>query len=359
MKNLALTLSATALLFFSSSCNHNDGWALKGDIEGAAGKTILLEGSANGRWYFIDSVSVANNGTFKFEQPAAMFPGIYRITIDGQSAYFPIDSAETVKLTGNLDNLGATYSLSGSTGAENMNKANALISSAGSSITTNAEAKRELSQLILEDPAGITAYYIVSSVLPTGQPVYDPSDRTDLRIIGAVANAYSEQRPNDPRTGYLKNLFLSHRTAATSGVDQVTTLEVPEVGYPEIELLDEHGKKVKLSDVVTNGPTLVSFTSYTADFSPLLNVELAKLQERHGNLQIYQISLDADEYDWRTSAKNLPWITVYNSPKDGDSYLRRYNVGVLPTTFIINANGELVDRITGIDNLAAVVGKKL
>ena len=351
MKNLAIIISAAALTLLSGSCRRSDAWTVKGDIAGAAGKTILLEGTSNGRWYLLDSASVSNNGAFGFEQPAAMFPGIYRVTVDGQSAYFPIDSIDMVTLTGDIENLGANYTIAGTPGAENMNKANALIAKLGNA-ANDEDTKRKLSELVLEDPAGITAYYIVSSRTAGGKPVFDPANRTDLRIIGAVANAYTERRSNDPRTSYLRNLYLSNRAASTS-VTEPLNLEVTAISYPEIELLDENGKPVKLSEVAAKGPTIVSFTRYTADYSPILNVEMAKLKDRGYN--IYQIGFDGDEYQWRQSAKNLPWTTVYNSPKDGETNVRNYNVGIIPTTFVINSAGELVDRVTGFENLAEAI----
>ncbi len=71
------------------------------------------------------------------------------------------------------------------------------------------------------------------------------------------------------------------------------------------------------------------------------------------------MSLDNDEFLWKQSARNLPWITVYNSPKDGAETLMKYNVGRIPSTFVINRNGELVERVDDITHLPSAIARYL
>ena len=106
---------------------------------------------------------------------------------------------------------------------------------------------------------------------------------------------------------------------------------------------------------------VLNFTAYTAPESPAFNLELAKVydQYRERGLEIYQVAIDADEFQWRESAANLPWITVYNTPSDGTAALRNYNVGALPATFVINRDGELVERIDQVNRLGAAVARYL
>ena len=41
---------ATAVLSVAACTSGHDGWTLKGDIEGGAGKTVYIEGSTIGNW---------------------------------------------------------------------------------------------------------------------------------------------------------------------------------------------------------------------------------------------------------------------------------------------------------------------
>jgi hypothetical protein len=69
--------------------------------------------------------------------------------------------------------------------------------------------------------------------------------------------------------------------------------------------------------------------------------------------------LDGDEFQWKQSAKNLPWITVYNTPKAGAQTLLDYNVSTLPATFIFNRQGNLVERVENINRLESTVSRYL
>lgn len=76
-------------------------------------------------------------------------------------------------------------------------------------------------------------------------------------------------------------------------------------------------------------------------------------------LEIYQVSVDENEYAWKQTAKNLPWVTVLNNVAEGGKVLQQYNVGSLPTTFVFNRNGELVQRVLDIADLDSAVAKCL
>ena len=59
----------------------------------------------------------------------------------------------------------------------------ALAGNSGQGIQTDSVLKRELAKIMLADPAGIVSYYILNKKL-NGKPLYDPTNKTDIRIIG-------------------------------------------------------------------------------------------------------------------------------------------------------------------------------
>ena len=135
-----------------------------------------------------------------------------------------------------------------------------------------------------------------------------------------------------------------------------------EIRLPEIALLDKDGKRRSLSEVTDQGKVVVlNFTAYGAEASPAFNLELAKVYDAHKaeGLEIYQVSVDDDEFLWKQAARNLPWITVYNTPKDGAETLLKYNVGQIPATYVINRNGELVERVPDVTKLETTVRRYL
>ena len=120
--------------------------------------------------------------------------------------------------------------------------------------------------------------------------------------------------------------------------------------------------KQSLREVASRGNvTILNFTIYSDKNSPLFNIGLNKIYEanKDAGLEIFQVSVDENEKMWKDASENLPWITVYNSQADGAKYLMNYNVELLPTSFIINRDGELVERVDDINQLEKAVKKYL
>jgi hypothetical protein len=262
-------------------------------------------------------------------------------------------------LTATAAGFGSDYTLVGSDAAEMLAHVDQRVRQAGAA-GVDSLLKRELSGMLIGDPSGIVAYYIVRKQI-NGKPIFDPANPSDLRVIGAVANAYDQYRPNDPRTIQLRNLFLAYKSKSRTNQMPTDTIYADEVKLFDIKLYDNKGKEQSLVNVASkHKAVLLNYTLYTAEASPALNVQLAKAYDRYrsAGLEIFQVAADADEYAWRQSAANLPWITVYQTPVSPASNLLNYNVTQLPATFLI-VNGEIRERISDPSQIPAVVAKFL
>lgn len=361
LKHIAL-MALLAIAF--SSCSGDRHWTVNGRIEGADGRTMILEASDNGRWYAIDSVTLDASGRFKITHAPSGYPDIYRLRLGDKTLYFPIDSIETVTVISRADAFDYDYTLEGSSSAQMLMQVDRrlrdIVASGGiQALQADTLLKRDLGRMILGDETGIVSYYIISKRIG-GTPVFDPANAGDLRIIGAVANAFNEFRPNDPRTTYLRNLYLGNRpsTATPAPAD---TIHADELGHFDITLYDAEGHQRSLSDLIGQGHVVVlNFTAYAADASPAFNRALNQAWTRHHGqgLEIYQVSLDEDETAWRQAARPLPWVTVY-CPPSGQRNLLNYNVSVIPTTYIIDRQGIVAERVDDITTLEAVLPKYL
>jgi len=361
--NLIKICTALSVILLAS-CSGRNKWTVEGNIEGADGDLLALEASNNGIWYQIDTITLDEKGDFKFSNDAAGFPDIYRLRIGDESVYFPIDSIETVKVEAKAP-FGSAYLLEGSEDAKSFVRVNLMVdqmirAKGAEAAVTDPELKKALGQEVVANPSSMTAYYIINKKIGN-YALFNPADKKDLRVIGAVANAFNTKRPLDPRTGYLKSLYLSNRQRSANSLSSDTIVAI-ESKLIDIELFNEKGNKVRLSDVASEGKVVVlNFTALTAEKSPAFNIELAKTYDacRERGLQVYQVAVDPDEYAWRQSAKNLPWITVYANPSVDARALTDYNVTVLPITFIINRQGELSERVEDITKLRSAVEKYL
>ena len=344
-----------------TACNGNK-FHIDGTIEGASDTTIVLEKSSNGEWLIIDTVKVDKNGKFSAKAEAPAVPSIYQLRLGEQSICFPIDSLDHLTLAAKLPNFSSDYTISGSEHAEQVMKIDkdAMRFAGGKGTATELQAwKDQLARQIVADPSGIVAYYTINKYID-GRPLFDPLDDNDLRIIGAVANAFNSFKPDDPRTNYLVNVLLDgqRRRRMSTPTD---TINADVTSLINIKLQDYNGKEYNLEKVAAeNRVVLLDFTAYATEISPQLNKLLNDIYQTYSKrgLQIYQVSVDPDNVLWRESAKNLPWITVYDPMGINSQTVGAYNVNGIPTTFIIN-KGEIVKRVEDATQLKAEVARLL
>ena len=362
MKKHILAASVAALSLFATGCGDSNQWTVKGSIDGAAGKDIVLETSNFGRWMPMDTATIDENGNFEMKNKPAGYPDIYRLSLDGKKLYFPIDSIETVEVTSTASAFDRDYTLAGSQAAEALmnvdrNVMEVVKAKGEAAIATDSVLKREITNILLADPDGSVAYYIINKKVGNTS-LFSADNKSDLRVIGAVANAFTQNRPKDPRTLYLKSLYLNNRPVAPRVSNDTIDVNVAQV--IDIKLFDNTGKEHSLAELAKQGKVIVlNFTLYGAEQSPAFNLELAKIYDKRkaAGLEIFQVAADNDEFMWKQSARNLPWITVYNSPVTEAANLMNYNISTLPAIFIINRKGELVERVEDIADLDARLKK--
>ena len=278
MRLLAKT-AAIAAIAILAACSGSTGWKIKGTLEGAEkGEKIALEGFNGATWYPIDSLAVGDNGSFSYNAPqATAHPDIYRISLNGASIYFPVDSIETVTINANAGNFASGYTLEGSDDAVAMMNVDLKIAESIAAVgidstLVSAPLKKELNEILLADSTGLVAYYVINKTLGN-KPLYNPNVRKDLNMIGAIANKFISYKPNDPRTQALKNRFLEARRA--SGLFIPSEIEVPTISLIDINLPNVKGQKKSLQEVAkANKVTLLCFTSFDVDASPAINIAL-------------------------------------------------------------------------------------
>lgn len=351
-----------AMLAMLASCSENK-FKVDGNVEGATDTTqLVLEMSSNGYWFPVDTVTTGADGKFNIAAEAPEFPNIYRLRLGDKAICFPIDSLEHLTINTKLAAFGTDFSVSGSDHAVQVMKIDKdALQMAGAKATPDQLKawKRKLAEQIVADPKGIVAYYAINKYLD-GKPLFDPLDNEDLRIIGAVANAFYTFRPNDPRTDYLVQVLTEgqqRRRAASAPTD---TINAEITSLIDIKLQDYNGTNYSLAEVShKNHIVLLNFTIYQAEFSPVFNKLLNDLYTRYkGKLEIFQVSLDTDNVFWSQSAKNLPWITVYEPKGQNSPTLGIYQVMGVPTTFIIR-DGDIVERVDDGSQLEAAVARQI
>jgi peroxiredoxin len=194
--------------------------------------------------------------------------------------------------------------------------------------------------------------------------IFDPlNSKEDIKCFAAVATSLNSDYPHADRSRNLYNIVI--KGMKNTRPAQQKTLELPEdkiqeTGILDISLRDIRGNVHKLSDL-KGKVVLLDFTIYQSAVSTPHNFQLNDLYEKYHakGFEIYQVSLDADEHFWKTTADNLPWVCVRDADGVNSSAAAMYTVQTLPALFLIDRNNDLSARGENIQNLDEAVRKLL
>ena len=136
----------------------------------------------------------------------------------------------------------------------------------------------------------------------------------------------------------------------------IADAKIIETGIIDIALRDVKGNTRKLTDL-KGKVVLLDFSVFQSPAGAPHNMMLRELYNKYAKdgLEIYQVSLDADEHYWKTAAGNLPWVCVRDGNGVYSTNVAVYNVRQVPSIFLINRNNELKLRGEDIKDLEASV----
>ena len=331
MKKLFVwALAAIAL----SACDSEPKFKVEGEVAGADGKTLYLEASALEGIVPMDSVKLAGSGTFSFKGNRPESPEFYRLRIEDKVINFSVDSTETLRFKAGYEDFATNYTVEGSPNCEKIkelslmqlqlqSKADAL-AQAMQSRTIGVDVYQDslLSMIqrykddvkvryIFSAPNTASAYFALFQKL-NNYLIFDPlNSRDDIKCFAAVATSLNNYYPHADRSKNLYNIVIKgmKNTRVPQQTAEAPAIEMHETGVIDIELRDMKGNVRKLSELKGKVVAL-DFTIYQTAVSASRNYLLRELYDKYAasGLEIYQVSLDADEHYWKTTADNLPCL---------------------------------------------------
>lgn len=379
MKKIFMIALGVAVL---SACDSEPKFKVEGQITDAADKMLYLEASALGGILPLDSVKLKGNGSFSFKQTCPESPEFYRLRVEDKIINFSVDSTETIRFTAPFAEMSTGYVVEGSDNSYKIKELTLKQMALQNKVDALAKAmqSRQIGVDVFEDslallmknykddvkvnyifsaPNAASAYFALFQKL-NDYLIFDPlNNKDDVKCFAAVATSLNNFYPHAVRSKNLYNIVIKGMKNTRAPKEKV--LEIPqevitETGVIDIALRDMKGNVRKLTDLKGKA-VILDFTIYQSAVSATHNYLLRDLYDKYAaqGLEIYQVSLDADEHYWKTTADNLPWICVRDASGIYSSLATTYNVTSVPTLFLVNKNNELSARGEMVKDLEAAV----
>lgn len=379
-----LFLLIASVLFLSSCSSKEKKFSINGEISSANEQVLYLEHRGLGGLKLLDSVKLKENGKFSFKEKAPNNPEFYQLRLGEQVAIFAVDSVETLNLTADGTDLYSSYKIESSLLNEQIKRiinmqqktktsiSNLMLQHENKEIddvtylerldSVLSEYKEFAIDLILGNPSSAAAYYAVFQKIDDYM-IFDPYDKKDYPMFGAVATSWSRYYPEAQRTKHLYEFTMNAlrvRKQQEKQNELYDNITVTESQLPDISLSNVKGQTVSLSSFKGNY-VLLDFTAYKSDFSLQHNEVLKRVYNKYKSkgLVVYQISFDSDAHFWKNVSIELPWTTVYEPQSIYSNLLKIYNVRELPTAYILDKEGDLIKRVEDFAKLEEYIGQIL
>lgn len=383
-KSIIISLLA-AILSACSTKESTPQFTIEGQVSGAEGKMLTFENAASTGTIILDSVRISQDGSFTLKGSRPEAPEFYRLRLEGKTINICVDSTETVKVEASLGNFDTDYKVDG-VNNQKIKELTLMHSALSKQISSLKEQytsgkimtavyEMRANQLVEEYKNQVRSGYILSApntpyayfaLFQTidGYLLFDPQEnKDDIKCFAAVATSYDNLYPGTARAVNLKNIAIRglkntrNSTAANTGNQE---MQVNTTGMIDIVLQDIDGKTRKVSDL-RGKVVLIDFALYSAEGFSSHNLELRNLysQYQQKGLEIYQISLDANEHYWKTTADKLPWICVRDPQSQYSTLVKTFAVESIPAMFIVDKDNDIVGRADSLDGLEAAIKKYL
>lgn len=374
---VVFTVAALSL----TSCN-NKKFHVNGTISDAKDSVLYFENMSLNGPVVVDSVKLAEDGSFDFSGKATEAPEFYRLRIAGQIINVAIDSTETVKFKASYPTMTSQYEVEGS--EENSKIKELALLQLGLQGQVNAIAQNPQlgvnevqdsvikvltaykenvkRNYIFKEPMKAYSYFALFQTFTLGNMqslVFNPrSNKDDIKVFAAVATSWDTFYPGAERGKNLHNIAIEGmkdiRIVQAERNQQIDASKVSTSGIIDIALADNKGQVRRLSDL-KGKVVLLDFHAFGTKQSTQRIMMMRSLYNKYhaAGFEIYQVAVDPDEHFWKTQTAALPWISV--RANEDSQVLSLYNVQSIPTFFLITKDNVLYKRDVQIKDVDAEI----
>lgn len=357
-KSAAAAVLASVLL---ASCS--GGARIEGVVADAPSSEVIVRLLDVNKYVLLDTVKTDKTGSFKYDVDVAEGRPefIYIFHGDTKIASLLLQKGDKVKVV--ADTLGH-YSVTGSpeTGkligverdeaefAAKFIATTARLDDLDQSSAQAVEVRRDLAKQYIDYYRSRVRYIVDNSKSLTVIPVLYQQIAENFPLFSQTTDAMHFRNICDslktvyPESKYVKALDEEAKRRQQL-MELSTKLQKAEIaGYPDLELPDINGQRVKLSSIDSKVVLVYFWTAASAD-QKMLNLDfLSPVYDAYHSrgFEIYAVSLDTDKTVWANAVRNqkLGWVNVCDGLGKASPSLAVYNVPSIPFVYIIR-NGEL------------------
>lgn len=354
------------------ACSNNKA-EIKGIVSGGADKTLTLERLDVNRTTLIDSVLIKKDDSFSFktlQEEAELF---VLKNPEGEIINLLLSPGEDISLKTDYGSFGTGYQVNGSDESEGIsllvdylnqtrhdldslsllfdsiddpdNPQMALIRSAYAQ--TIIKQKRFTIKYLVEHMTSLSSVYALYQKYDEQSLIL--GSESDLQYFKAVADSLDLTYPNSSLSKSLRADIQQRETEFKKAMQLNQLLEMAgeETGFLELSIPDREGVEINLSDL-KGKVVLVTFWASQSEESikALLQLQSTYKKYHSSGFEIYAISLDNNKINWVKAIdfNEFKWINVseLSFPESRASVL--YNVSAVPSTFLVNREGEIVAK---------------
>lgn len=353
-----LSLATIALLASCDGNKKSSTFELKGTFSDSKGETIYFEKLGSQKPVLLDSTILDENGNFEFSSYTPKI-GFYRLKVNDQNfAMLVLDSADKVKVTGSVKDLGNTYKIDGSAETnlfvayneiskardlkldslnkvfQNLMETNKMDSKRMDSLSAlfeapyNAIVNASNEVMIDKIKQNVTMYSSIMAI-----QALEPDKFSEVyKLLDA---GLSKKFPND------KNIQTFH--------DVVTRMLSSTIGQqaPEINLPSPDGTEIALSSLRGKVVLIDFWASWCGPCrKEMPNVVKAYNKFKGKGFEIYGVSLDQDKDRWLEAiAKDgITWPQVSDLKYWENIAAKIYNVQGIPYTVLLDREGKIIAK---------------
>ena len=360
-----------------ASCKNKPNTSIEGNFRSAENKVLMLEYLNINQSELIDSLGIKRNGNFKFKIFVDQ-PGIYTLRNEnGKIINLLISAGEKLTVKGGYNEFDKDYSVVGSPDSEFLRLLAQKLSDTRNQLklldetykkATNPDEFQTNEYLIrrngiIKNQRDYSISFIIGhlSSLASIYALYQKftpqelvlNENRDIQYMKIVADTLSVKYPNSVFVSTFVNDARSAEKRYSNLIGLNKKIQEAHTGMPDIKYPDIKGNIRSLSSL--KGKTvLLYFWSVYSDPDDKLNPAIEKIYRKYKNkgFEVFAVCIDKNSENWlkMINYDELSYINMLGSDFPDSEAAHAYNLRTIPSTYLIDKEGNIIARdIYGIE----------